>query len=604
MKSNNFDSLNKSLLTRIENKQVALFCGAGISFNSGLPLANTLIKHILRELDLKDADLPLLLQSKLPFEAFIQTLMDEVESDHLLEIFGQGEPSTTHDFIAGLIKRGYITTVMTTNFDQLIEKALENIGFKKDADYLVYITEEDFSKIDWNDTKKCKIIKIHGCVSDKNSMAITLGEVAKMTIGQHRAKTVNSFFSSRINHSVMVLGYSCSDIFDISPEIERMINEMSEIHFIDHIFNDATRTETINLKEVSNPFRAFDGTRYYVNTDVLLASLGRHFFKKEPVFKQYTVDWKQKVEQWTQEAITFSYGIKYHIAGRLLYDVGEYDRAITVWNQGIPFAQKEKNQVFFYSLLGNLGMAYNAFGQYSLAKSCLEESVNACEQLGNIQGFIAQSQALGNIYRNIGEYEKAITVFKKIISVAKKNQEIYGLCSSLGNLANVYNQIHSPDETIEVLKEGIPIALVSGHKQFEGSMKCNLGVAFAQKGDLKKAAFYIEESVQITRSIGDKNGECMALINLSNVALSSGDYESCAVTSKAALKIAIAMGLKQNEAGANYNIGSAFYWKGEFKEAIPHLEKALNILSELFGLNHPHSISAAKTLANAQQMLK
>lgn len=596
----NINSITSTLAERLKSNRTAIFCGAGISYNSGLPLANSLIAQILKALDVEDQNISLLQDSKLPFEAFIETLRDEADVDPILEIFDQGKPNPTQEFIAELIKAGYVTTVMTTNFDQLIEKSLEKLGLKNGTNYMVYSKEEDFSKIAWNDSA-CRIIKIHGCVSDRLSMAITLGEVAKKTIGQYRAKAINSLFSSSNHSSVLVCGYSCSDIFDISPQLEQMENEKSEILFVDHVFADrGFFVEDVNVKKGNNPFPSFNGFRYYANTDFVIKGLSKSLFSKTPVYKKDKIDWIEKIEEWISQAIEYSYGIKHHITGRMLYDIGEYQLAISKWNQGIVYAQQEKNMIFFYALMGNLGMAYNAFGKYSLAKSCLEESVKSCEQLGNTQGLVAQSQALGNVYRNLGQYEKAVEIFKKTIITAQNSRDIYGLCSCYGNLANVYVQLKSPDETIDVLKEGIPIALISGNKQFEGSMKCNLGVAYSQKGDFQKANYYVEESLTITRSIGDRQGECLALINLSNIALSVGELDRCFAIAESALGMAVLIGTVQSEGGANYNMGCSLFLKKEFDKAVPYLKRAVNIYFEIYGPDHSHYISASNTLAQAE----
>ena len=151
--------------------------------------------------------------------AFVQTLTDESSVDDILEIFSKGEPNTNHILIAELVKLGLIRTVLTTNFDTLIEKALENIGLKKGINYNVFSTEKEFENINWS-SDLIKIIKIHGCISNKKEMAITLSLVAKRTINQHKNKAISSFFSNAINPNVLVLGYSCSDLFDISPIIE------------------------------------------------------------------------------------------------------------------------------------------------------------------------------------------------------------------------------------------------------------------------------------------------------------------------------------------------------------------------------------------------
>lgn len=123
---------------KLARGETAIFCGAGISFNSGLPLANDLIIYILTLLKVSSNDAEKILQSHLPFEAFIQTLTEEAGVEEILNIFSKGEPNTNHDLIAQFVKLGFVKTVLTTNFDTLIEKALNKIGLVEGSNYQVF----------------------------------------------------------------------------------------------------------------------------------------------------------------------------------------------------------------------------------------------------------------------------------------------------------------------------------------------------------------------------------------------------------------------------------------------------------------------------------
>lgn len=406
-------SLTKELSKAIIHNNAAIFCGAGISYNSGLPLANDLVRNILASIDVNETDSSIILNSNLPFEAFIQTLIDEVSVDDILEIFNTGEPNTNHELIAELVKAGFIRTVLTSNFDLLIEKALMFKGLKKGIDFEVYATEEEFGKINWEHSN-IKIIKIHGCISNKEQMAITLKGVASRTIIQNKNQVVKSFFSKTVNPNVFIIGYSCSDIFDISPQIELIDSERSEVFLLEHTnkISDII-IEDISLKEIKNPFQSFTGRRIIINADYFVKQLWQTILPKPYQFQSNSISWNENISKWLNQSIEYSIGIKNHISARLFYDIGEYEISIKKWEQGIVIAQKEQNQIFFYSQLGNLGMAFNALGRYKEARRCLEESVNACQEIGNIQGEIAQLQALGNIYRNLGEFDRSIKLFKK-----------------------------------------------------------------------------------------------------------------------------------------------------------------------------------------------
>lgn len=585
---------------KIKLKNASIFCGAGISFNSGLPIVTDLLKYILSILDVNNADANKILQSNLPFEAFIQTLTDEVSVDNILEIFSKGEPNSNHQLIAGLIKLGLVKTVFTTNFDTLIEKSLYKIGLIEGIDYQVFSSENEFKNIDWQ-SDLIKIIKIHGCISNKKEMAITLELVARKTIDQHKEKVISSFFCKSINPTVIILGYSCSDLFDISPLIESIEDNKSEILIFEHNFlENEIRIEDISLKQQKNPFKSYEGLRIYLNTDTFTRHLWKLTLSVNYEYRCVAISWKGNIDKWLEEAIEYSLGIKNQISARLFYDIGEYDLSIKIWEQGLTIAQKENNLTFFYAQLGNIGMALNAIGKYREAKKCLEESTKACSEIGNIQGEISQLQALGNIYRNLREFDNSIEVFNKAVILSEKH-ELYSLCSSLGNLATVYNQIEDYDNAINILQKGFSIALITGNKQSEGSMLASLGIAYFQKGDYTNGINFTTESVNLTRQIGDRQGECMSLHNLSNFCLQIEDYDNCLKHSNLGLEIAKEIGIKQSEAGAYYNIGTSYFFKGEQSSAIFNLKKAIEIYSDIFGESHSHTISAKNSLIRAEK---
>ncbi|RZJ48956.1 MAG: tetratricopeptide repeat protein, partial [Chryseobacterium sp.] len=338
----------------------------------------------------------------------------------------------------------------------------------------------------------------------------------------------------------------------------------------------------------------------YINTDEFSKQLWKKISTKQYELKQFKISWTENLDNWLQQAEVYSLGMKNQISARLFYDIGEYGLSIKFWEKGLIIAQKENNLTFFYAQLGNIGMALNAIGKFTEAKKCLEQSVKACNEIGNIQGEVSQLQALGNIYRNLREFDNAIESLNRAVSIAEKDYSD-SLCSSLGNLATVYNQIEDYDNAIIILQKGLSIALVTGSKQSEGSMLTSLGIAFFQKGETEKAVNFVMESIKVTKQIGDRQGECMSLHNLSNFCLQLEDYEGCFKHSTLGLEIAKEIGIKPSEAAAHYNIGTCYFFKGEQNSAIVHLKIAINIYKEIFGENHSHTISAKNALTRAEQ---
>lgn len=112
-------------LQSLKYGEIAIFAGAGISKDSGLPLANELKKWILSKLMTEKEDIEEIMHSGIPFEYFIHSLPLDI-NEKIFKIFKYGEPNTNHILIAKLAKLGIVKNILTTNFDILFEKALKS----------------------------------------------------------------------------------------------------------------------------------------------------------------------------------------------------------------------------------------------------------------------------------------------------------------------------------------------------------------------------------------------------------------------------------------------------------------------------------------------
>jgi len=205
------------IVESIEQKELVIFCGAGISYNSGLPVVAQFIPYVLMQLNDVSAEtinqineelwrisnyeerqkrliekvsevteIPEKAITKLfynfPFEAFIELIQAASNVYPLYDIYDADKPESNsvkpnnnHILLARLLKGGKLKAVVTTNFDQLIEKALalEPQPIREGMDYVPFYQENDFGKINWEDDG-ILLVKLHGSVHDKKNLSITI----------------------------------------------------------------------------------------------------------------------------------------------------------------------------------------------------------------------------------------------------------------------------------------------------------------------------------------------------------------------------------------------------------------------------------------------
>lgn len=262
---NNLNSIEDvaSYLSQISDKNLSVFYGAGMSYNSGLPLANELkwevLKYLCGEECMNMIDFYWEYLEPIPFEKFMEFVFSFAESElNILEIFKDGIPNSFHILLTYLIQNGRLKNVMTTNFDLLLEKVCSNYK----VDIFRIFSEEHFNI---EHIKYPCYIKIHGSIEELKTTRIFLSDITKITNIKNRNKLLRYFFESSDEEYVIFLGYSCSDNFDIIPFLNNIAPSNKTIIFIEHT-QDRYFFDCNNLC----PINRFNGINIKCNTDLLV----------------------------------------------------------------------------------------------------------------------------------------------------------------------------------------------------------------------------------------------------------------------------------------------------------------------------------------------
>ena len=169
------DKMTTLAFSMYSNKGVyALFIGSGVSMPSGIPTGWAIVKDLTKKIailqnesDVKDSiEWYKKTYSTDPDYSDILGQLAKTSTERqslLLPYFtpdenDEKEPTKAHRSIAKLIKEGYVKVVLTTNFDRLIEKAL-------DAEHVEYQVIRDVSDISGAVPlvhSNCTIVKING----------------------------------------------------------------------------------------------------------------------------------------------------------------------------------------------------------------------------------------------------------------------------------------------------------------------------------------------------------------------------------------------------------------------------------------------------------
>jgi NAD-dependent SIR2 family protein deacetylase len=210
--------------------QLGVLCGSGISVRSAVPTARDFIECLLKVCNGYDRmrrhlDTQLPDGVRLRFEGLLEVLQRTVDPRLTLidRVYfgtdrGGPEPNGSHYTLARIAR---CRPVVTTNFDVLIEKAMQELSpyWPRAVRYRNDV---------WGDSTEPALWKIHGTVRtfqngnwsiDRHAEpAATLKSIARTRHDENRQR----FFENLLcNNALLVVGYSGSDDFDIS----RWLNE-------------------------------------------------------------------------------------------------------------------------------------------------------------------------------------------------------------------------------------------------------------------------------------------------------------------------------------------------------------------------------------------
>ena len=160
-------------------------------------------------------------------------------------------------------------------------------------------------------------------------MAASLEQVASQRLSVRRREIVEALFGNGPHEAVLVLGYSGSDVFDISPAIERIGRTAKTVWFIQHA--EEARVEPLQQGTKNNPFTDYsDGGRIHVNTDQFVERLWSELLPRERyALRVSQTYWETHVDQWYSAVVRLNgKAAVYGVMSMLLRLTGHVERAI------------------------------------------------------------------------------------------------------------------------------------------------------------------------------------------------------------------------------------------------------------------------------------
>lgn len=581
-KQRSFDTEVEELIRLIGEGRVAIFCGAGISIASGIPSAKELQRVLLTKLPASELEITRLVENDLPFEAFMEVLSKATDFEPLLEVFTGKEPNRAHVLLADLATRGLVQTIATTNFDELIERA---VGSSSIA-----------------------VTKLHGTISNPRSIAVTMEMVAGRQRLPEREQDIARIFASGDHEAVLVVGYSCSDAFDISPAIEALGDSLKRVWIVEHE-PGSERAEEIVAKTWKNPFRLCrNGTRLFWDSGVLFSQIegmlatGSHtstpsvnkwlaFFNRwrrpaktrQPRPASLPGDeWLTFVDKWWSHVTPREQlAVGHYILGQLWYLCADFRAAKVHYRASLAAAGRRPHPATRSNALLQIAGCHRALSEFKRVLERAQEAHRLAITAG--EDFLEAQAAgtIGNAWFNMGEIENSVEWYERAVETLRKLGNQRALGSGLANLGNAYGARGDLEKAEKCFREGIELARDLGDKVGEASRMGALAqvLGMLKRGD--EAGTAPHEALRISGDMADLPGVAHQLARLAQLEAERGHLDEAIKMASEAAERFSEIGDRQGEARCFGNLGAYYMKIGEVGKAVASFRHSEEIAEKI-----------------------
>ena len=417
------------------------FLGAGCSKSSGIPLAKELAKEWYEKLENqktkfdnfnkkysisnpKDSDFANhyfnIFETLFPSQLSQQKEIQRITNDDIVK------PSLGYYMLSALMQKPQFNTIVTTNFDNLIQDALVFSGLKR----ALVITHQDLAKfIDRDNTPL--ITKIHG---DAHIQPFNNNGNTKKVPEPLKSSIQNLF----TNTKVICIGYGGDD--DSIADLLTGCNRIDQVYWL-----NSSEPKDVKLSSWWNEI----DTKTYIKEydfDKIMSLIKSKFNLDSPDFDKRAKELKDSYDKALKEDIKDIEETKdktyldYFILGNTYDDNGEYDKAIKAFQEAIKL--NSNNSVTYY----NMGIAYYNKEEYDNAIESYKKAIEINPK------YDSAYNNMGNAYANKKEYDKTIESYKKAIEINPKYDSAYN------NMGIAYaNKKEEYDNAMELYKKAIEI---------------------------------------------------------------------------------------------------------------------------------------------------
>jgi CHAT domain-containing protein/tetratricopeptide (TPR) repeat protein len=273
--------------------------------------------------------------------------------------------------------------------------------------------------------------------------------------------------------------------------------------------------------------------------------------------------------------------------------LGDKPKALDALNQALAIRRATKDISGEVSVLQNIALIYNQFGEYQKALDALEAALPLVEGEKNRPEKAEILNNIGLIYYSMGDFQKALDYYNQALSLSKILGDRAGEASTLYGLGGVYNTLGEHQKALASYDQALVLARAMENRDFEAKIFSDRAIVHRELGENQLSLSSYNQALLIYRKLGDRSQEAFVLDSIASVYRDLGENQQALNTYNQALSLERQVGDAAGEADILRSIASVYSRLGNYPLSLDTYNQALSAYRTINNL-----LGEARTLSD------
>ncbi len=200
------------------------------------------------------------------------------------------------------------------------------------------------------------------------------------------------------------------------------------------------------------------------------------------------------------------------------------EQAFQCLRAALETARKARHGYQEAATLVTLGWSRLRLGRYGEAIPWLEQALAVSVPAGYAPLTATARHNLGVCYNALGDWDRALESLREAEAIYTQIEEHAGLAGLFGDLGNTYYFRGEPENAVACYRRGLALARRLGDQAMAARWLSNLAMMAIETGDLASAERFNQEAVELRTRAGDAGSLVWPLVNAARIAAARGRF--------------------------------------------------------------------------------